>query len=88
MIDVTTVAIILLLCCFGPRVLAIILEMAAVDKNISGRRREEVEKVPIPRDCRKAMQVFLKASVPGDHLREVEVYLSVSSLQPGGYTGN
>jgi len=33
MVDVTTVAMILLLCCFGPRVLAIILEMAAVDLN-------------------------------------------------------
>jgi len=31
MVDVTTVAIILLLCCFGPRVFAVILEMAAVD---------------------------------------------------------
>jgi len=30
-VHVTTVAMILLLCCFGPRVLAIILEMAAVD---------------------------------------------------------
>jgi len=30
-VDVTTVAMILLLCLVGPRVLAIILEMAAVD---------------------------------------------------------
>jgi len=30
-VDVTTAAMILLLCCFGPRVLVIILEMAAID---------------------------------------------------------